>query len=314
MHPLNWFSLRFSSSKLASLPNSSGISPSRTKADTASSKVKWARLIFVSEFDSFVLAAMFLPLIQCRCEVCQLQHRHCSLPQLGLLRGAAWCRREIVDLTGEGFDSPRLHHIYGEVAEWSNAPVSKTGSPSGSQGFESPPRLPSSPLDISSVALADTDIQGMRTDKMSVPNFEEEASEIIRTLAEEIRSVELRVQRAQEELADKELSLAHWQAVLKDYRARKGYPVKDLDVSPVVTDEYASLGPTEMIHLWAKTHGGEVVVRELCKRAVLAGAYKSPRRASSNIYAVIRKRSDYVKIGPGHFKSLRNGQVTLVDR
>ena len=148
---------------------------------------------------------------------------------------------------------------------------------------------------------------------MSATNFEEEAANIIQTLADEIRSVEHRVQGAQEELADKELSLAYWQAVLKDYRARKGYPVKELDVNPVVTDEYTSLGPTEMIHLWARTHGGDVVVRELCKRAVLAGAYKNSKRASSNIYAVIRKRSDYVKVGPGHFKSLRNGQAVLVD-
>lgn len=137
---------------------------------------------------------------------------------------------------------------------------------------------------------------------MSEKTFEEEAIATIQELGEEVRKAERDIQRAQEALAEKEQELSHWQGAMRSFRQRRGYPADEVDYRPVITDEYTTLGPTDMIRLWSKTHGGEVIMTELCERAVLSGAYKTKKQASSNLSAVIRKHKSFTWIAPGHYR------------
>ena len=96
-----------------------------------------------------------------------------------------------------------------------------------------------------------------------------------------------------------EQAIEHWQFALNDYRREHG--LEAINHSPVLQDEYSSMGPTELVEYWANKHDGEVVIKELTHIGLNAGIFKKYRNGSSSIYSVL-KRKQYDKLGPGYYK------------
>ena len=103
-------------------------------------------------------------------------------------------------------------------------------------------------------------------------------------------------------VVENEFAIAHWRFALEDYRRANDLPTQGSYHSPVLADEYAHMGPTELVYHWAGKHNGEVVVKELAKVSMEAGTFKEHRLASSSIYAVV-KRKNFTRLGPGYYKA-----------
>ena len=202
------------------------------------------------------------------------------------------------------------------MAEWFIAPVSKTGRPLWVSGV----RIPLPPLSFCSVAT--TPDWKSRASRLSIWNdnkvttmtgvYDDKVEEAITAKLREHEATKLaaerRMETARNEVAEAEQAVEHWQFALEDYRRSHGLPPQSSTPSPVLEDEYSHMGPTELVQYWADRHEGEVVVKELAKLAVRVGMSPNYRHASSNIYAVV-KRKGYEKIGPGHFKKFQNGDI-----
>ena len=127
------------------------------------------------------------------------------------------------------------------------------------------------------------------------------------------RDAERRVHVAQENLTDKGILLQQWYRVLEDYRQRNGLPSDGPDLIPAIETRYARLGPTQMVLLWASTHGGHVVLKQLAATVLKAGAYKEYRTAYNTLRSTVRRRKDFENIAPGQFQSRRNAQGEPAD-
>ena len=143
--------------------------------------------------------------------------------------------------------------------------------------------------------------------------WEQETLQIIHTLEADKLDAERRVHVAQENLADKGILLQQWYRVLEDYRQRNGLPSDGTDLIPAIETRYASLGPTQMVDLWARTHDGEIILKDLVAAALKAGAYRQYRTAYNTLRSTIRRRKDFENIAPGQFQSRRNAQGELAD-
>ena len=133
--------------------------------------------------------------------------------------------------------------------------------------------------------------------------FEHIAEDRIRVLMHEAKDTRLRITRAQTDLADKETRLRFWLGALRDYRDSLGMPTDDLDRIVVVEDEYDGLPPTAMALLWAKNHGGDVVVKEAAQVALRSGTYKDYRHAYNAISAVVKRHRRFHKVAIGHYRA-----------
>ena len=142
---------------------------------------------------------------------------------------------------------------------------------------------------------------------MTSDGFEQNVKQRISELEVEKRDAERRLQLAHEVVKDKEQRLLHWFGALQDYRESNGLPTNGIDHSQVMADEYATLGPTEMVGHWATRHSGNVVVKEVVAAALRAGAYTKYRTAYNSIRATLKRHKGYQQIGVGHF--VRGGQV-----
>ena len=118
------------------------------------------------------------------------------------------------------------------------------------------------------------------------------------------RDAERKLMRAREEVEEKEQSIIHARFMIDDYRKQCGLPVQPSYRSPMLTDEYANLGPTELVDSWADQHDGEVIVKELTQVGLAVGTFEKYRNGASAIYGVL-KRKPYKKIAPGHFKKIQ---------
>ena len=143
--------------------------------------------------------------------------------------------------------------------------------------------------------------------------WEQETLQIIRTLEADKLDAERRVHVAQENLTDKGILLQQWYRVLEDYRQRNGLPSDGPDLIPAIETRYARLGPTQMVELWASTHGGHVILKQLAATVLKAGAYKEYRTAYNTLRSTVRRRKDFENIAPGQFQSRRNAQGELAD-
>ena len=126
----------------------------------------------------------------------------------------------------------------------------------------------------------------------------------------ELQGAEYKMEEVRRVVQEKEQKVAAWQSSIDDYRCAYDLPVQ-LDVSPVLSAEYSTMGPTELIRYWAAKHDGDVVVKDLARAAVSAGVFTSTRQASSNIYAVLRRKG-YEKVGPGHYRQLSTQPAIFV--
>lgn len=146
----------------------------------------------------------------------------------------------------------------------------------------------------------DTDIESLFADKL----YEHEKA---------VRELEQRLATIQEELAEEREAVQHWTFAYKDYMKSLGLAPREITVKSALEPEYAHMGPTELVQYWADKHDGEVVVKEIAKASVDAGMFPNYRHASSNIYAVV-KRKGYIKVEPGHFRHphYTNGQTPEV--
>ena len=143
--------------------------------------------------------------------------------------------------------------------------------------------------------------------------WEQETLQIIRTLEADKLDLERRVHVAEVNLMDNGMLLQQWYRVLDDYRQRNGLPTDGLDLIPAIETQYARLGPTQMVLLWASTHGGHVVLKQLTATVLKAGAYKEYRTAYNILRSTVRRRKDFENIAPGQFQSRRNAQGELAD-
>jgi hypothetical protein len=140
---------------------------------------------------------------------------------------------------------------------------------------------------------------------MVLDEFEQNIKQRIAELEREKQEAEHRLQEAQDTVNDRENRLSHWYGALRDYQERSGLPVRDAEEGQDALDEYARLGPTQMVDLWARTHDGEVTIKDMVPVMLRVGAYKDYRSAYSSIRATITRRRDYERIGPGHYKSIQ---------
>ena len=143
--------------------------------------------------------------------------------------------------------------------------------------------------------------------------WEQETLQIIRTLEADKLDLERRVHVAEVNLMDNGMLLQQWYRVLDDYRQRNGLPSDGPDLIPAIETQYARLGPTEMVLLWANTHGGHVILKQLAATVLKAGAYKEYRTAYNTLRSTVRRRKDFENIAPGQFRSRRNAQGELAD-
>ena len=147
---------------------------------------------------------------------------------------------------------------------------------------------------------------------MSATTWEQQTKQVIHNLEAEKLDAERRVQVAQDNLAEKAQQLERWYRVLKEYRELHDLPSSDNDHSPILEDEYARLGPTEIIHYWANRHEGEVILKDLVKTVLRAGVYRDYKQAYNTLTSIVRRNKGYERVAPGHFRSRRNSQGMLV--
>ena len=133
---------------------------------------------------------------------------------------------------------------------------------------------------------------------------EQYIKERIAELEGEKRDAERRVQVAQDAVTDKEQRLANWRGALRDYRESNDLP-DEVEHCQVLADEYATMGPTQMVDHWASQHGGEVVVKELSQAVLRARAYTLYSTAYNTIRGTVRRRKDFKKVAPGRYQSTR---------
>ena len=127
--------------------------------------------------------------------------------------------------------------------------------------------------------------------------------ELLHTYETAKRDAERKLMRAREEVEEKEQSIIHARFMIDDYRKQCGLPVQPSYRSPMLTDEYTNLGPTELVDSWADQHDGEVIVKELTQVGLAVGTFGKYRNGASAIYGVL-KRKPYKKMAPGHFKKI----------
>ena len=139
---------------------------------------------------------------------------------------------------------------------------------------------------------------------MSSNGFELNIKQRIHELEVERRDAERQLQLAQATVEDRETRLSHWYGALRDYQESNGLPVTDSENGQVAVDEYARLGPTQIVAHWANTHNGEIVIKDVVQVVLRAGVYGKYRTAYNSIRATV-KRGNYEQIGPGHFRALQ---------
>ena len=128
--------------------------------------------------------------------------------------------------------------------------------------------------------------------------------ELLYTYETAKRDAERKLIKAREEVEDKEQAMIHARFMINEYRKQCGLPVQTTHRSPMLNDEYANLGPTELVDYWADQHDGEVIIKELTHVGLAVGTFTKYRNGASAIYAVL-KRKPYKKIAPGHFKKIQ---------
>ena len=152
-------------------------------------------------------------------------------------------------------------------------------------------------------------------------DFELQIKQTIVELKGKKREAERRLKCAEEAVDDLGNRLTIWEEALAEYQERHGLPVESLSSTVESTASgYASLGPTQMVERWASEHDGEVVVKDLVKTVLHAGAYKKYRTAYNVITATVKRRKESQQIGPGRFRlvqrpaSDRSNQKRLLPR
>ena len=136
---------------------------------------------------------------------------------------------------------------------------------------------------------------------MYANSTEQDLVQLLQDCQAQRQAAERKLQAARDTLVEKEQAEQHCQFTLDHYRKMRGLP-QQMDPSPVLESEYASMTPTEMVEHWAKKHGGLVVVKNLVKDLVKAGMFPARRTAASNIYGVLQRKK-YVKIKPGQYSA-----------
>ena len=127
----------------------------------------------------------------------------------------------------------------------------------------------------------------------------------------ERRDAERKLLRAREEVEEKEQAIIHARFMIDDYRKRCGLPVQIAHHNPMLNDEYANLGPTELVDCWADQHDGEVIVKELTHVGLAVGTFTKYQNGASAIYSVL-KRKPFKKLSPGHFKKIQTQTSMLI--
>ena len=114
----------------------------------------------------------------------------------------------------------------------------------------------------------------------------------------------------QQRLTEVDILLEQWDAVLRDYSEVSGLAVSE-NSRPDIED-YASIGPTQMLILWANQHNGNIAIKDLARFAVRAGGYAKYKQAYNSLANIARRHKGFYKAEPGLFKANRNGQEALV--
>ena len=135
--------------------------------------------------------------------------------------------------------------------------------------------------------------------------------ELLYTHELERRDAERKLIRAREEVEEKEQAIIHARFMIDDYRKQCGLPVQIAHRHPMLNDEYANLGPTELVDCWADQHDGEVIVKELTHVGLAVGTFTKYQNGASAIYSVL-KRKPYKKLSPGHFKKNQTQTSMLI--
>ena len=117
----------------------------------------------------------------------------------------------------------------------------------------------------------------------------------ISELEKERQQADVKVKAAEAMVRDKEQRLAHWRGALKDYQECHGLPI---DGETATVEQYRKLGPVGQVHLWADTHEGHVIVKEITHALLDAGAYDDYRKAYNSIRSTLKRRQYFGQTGP----------------
>jgi hypothetical protein len=133
--------------------------------------------------------------------------------------------------------------------------------------------------------------------------WEEETLDLIQDQQEERRKLESRLAAIQQQLEKCDQLIVAYRLTLEGYRAKYGLaksgpePLTDHDKAV-----YLKLHPKDVVNRWADSHGGTVVMNELCLTMVAIHAFSDTAQAASTLYSAIRRMTEYEKVERGVYR------------
>jgi hypothetical protein len=92
-------------------------------------------------------------------------------------------------------------------------------------------------------------------------------------------------------------------AALEHGRAKRGLPEPLSNVpDPSQVAEFLNKSAKDMLHYWADTHGGEVVMRDATKFLAAAGLFRDETQAAGTLYPAVNRSPDFIKIARGVYR------------
>jgi hypothetical protein len=136
--------------------------------------------------------------------------------------------------------------------------------------------------------------------------WEQETLELIAEAEQDRNKAVQRVEIARRLAETAENTVEALKVALRRYRQHYGLPPLAVPAAPGVVTQLSHLDPKGLIDHWADTHGGKVIMKELCNAVVQAGQYKDQRQAAGSLYSTVKRMPRYAWVTRGIFQRKEN--------
>ncbi|MDO8673086.1 MAG: hypothetical protein Q7O66_16885 [Dehalococcoidia bacterium] len=133
--------------------------------------------------------------------------------------------------------------------------------------------------------------------------FEDELDALIQGFQQERGKAELRLISVQRQIEDIDRQIAAARIALDAYRVKYGLPRRNAsEANPDLAAQCQGKSVIEMAYLWADTHGGKIVMREMNQFLTDAGYFQNTQQAGATLGTAISRSKLLERIGSGIYR------------